>query len=88
MGNVNNPVLAQCSRYDCPQCGEKKIFRLGHDKEFGNIRFYCPKCSFETSYHIIRPKHAFRTVEVHDKRGILVGVKTVDDWPEKTPGKC
>lgn len=66
----------------------KKVFRLRHDKEFGNIRFYCPKCSFETSYHIMRPKHTFRTVEVHDKRGILVGVKTVDDWPEKTPGKC
>ena len=50
-----------------------------------NIRFYCPNCSFETSYHIIRPKRDFRTIEVHDERGILVGVKTVDDYHEKTP---
>lgn len=82
--SINNPALAQCGRYGCPHCG-KKVFRLRHDKKFGNIRFYCPNCSFETSYHIIRPKRDFRTIEVHDERGILVGVKTVDDYHEKTP---
>jgi predicted RNA-binding Zn-ribbon protein involved in translation (DUF1610 family) len=82
--SINNPALAQCARYGCPHCG-RKVFRLRHDKKFGNIRFYCPNCSFETSYHIIQPKRNFRTVEVHDERGILVGVKTVDDYHEKTP---
>jgi predicted RNA-binding Zn-ribbon protein involved in translation (DUF1610 family) len=82
--SINNPALAQCGRYGCPQCG-KKVFRLRHDKKFANIRFYCPNCRFETSYHIIRPKRNFRTIEVHDERGILIGVKTVDDYHEKTP---
>ena len=82
--SINNPALAQCGRYGCPQCG-KKVFRLRHDKKFANIRFYCPNCRFETSYHIIRPKRDFRTIEVHDERGILIGVKTVDDYHEKTP---
>jgi predicted RNA-binding Zn-ribbon protein involved in translation (DUF1610 family) len=81
--SINNPALAQCARYGCPQCG-KKVFRLRHDKKFGNIRFYCPNCGFETSYHIIRPKRNFHTIEVHDERGILIGVKTVDDYHEKT----
>ena len=82
--SVNNPALAQCARYGCPQCG-KKVFRLRHDTKFRNIRFYCPNCSYETSYHIIKPKRHFRTVEVHDERGILIGTKTVDDYHEKTP---
>jgi predicted RNA-binding Zn-ribbon protein involved in translation (DUF1610 family) len=82
--SINNPALAQCGRYGCPQCG-KKVFRLRHDKKFANIRFYCPNCRFETSYHIIRPKRNFRPIEVHDERGILIGVKTVDDYHEKTP---
>jgi predicted RNA-binding Zn-ribbon protein involved in translation (DUF1610 family) len=81
--SINNPALAQCARYGCPQCG-KKVFRLRHDKKFGNIRFYCPNCGFETSYHIIRPKRNFHTIEVHDERGMLIGVKTVDDYHEKT----
>lgn len=81
--SINNPALAQCARCGCPQCG-KKVFRLRHDKKFGNIRFYCPNCGFETSYHIIRPKRSFHTIEVHDERGILIGVKTVDDYHEKT----
>jgi len=81
--SVNNPALAQCARDGCPQC-RGKSFRLRHDRKFNNIRFYCPSCGFETSFHIIHPKQSFRSIEVYDKRGILVGVKKVDDYHEKT----
>jgi predicted RNA-binding Zn-ribbon protein involved in translation (DUF1610 family) len=81
--SVNNPALAQCANLGCPRC-TKKGFRLRHDKKFENIRFYCPSCGFETSFHIIRPKLSFRTIEVYDEHGVLRGIKTVDDYHEKT----
>jgi predicted RNA-binding Zn-ribbon protein involved in translation (DUF1610 family) len=81
--SVNNPALAQCAQSGCQRC-TGKTFRLRHDKKFQNIRFYCPQCGFETSFHIIRPKRSLRSIEVYDTRGILVGVKNVDDHHEKT----
>jgi hypothetical protein len=81
--SVNNPALAQCARDGCPQCHDK-YFRLRHDEKFNNIRFYCPNCGFETSFHIIRPKRSFSLIEIYDERGILVGLKNVDDYHEKT----
>ena len=81
--SVNNPALAQCALDGCSQCKEKS-FRLRHDRKFNNIRFYCPDCGFETSFHIIRPKRYFNSIEIYDTRGILVGVKNVDDYHEKT----
>jgi ribosomal protein S27AE len=81
--SVNNPALAQCAYSGCPRCTGKS-FRLRHDKKFGNIRFYCPSCGFETSFHIIRPKLSFTTIEVYNKQGILKDVKAIDDYHEKT----
>ena len=81
--SVNNPALAQCAHSGCPRCTAKN-FRLRHDKKFQNIRFYCSKCGFETSFHIIRPKRSLRSIEIYDTRGILVGVKNADDHHEKT----
>jgi predicted RNA-binding Zn-ribbon protein involved in translation (DUF1610 family) len=81
--SVNNPALAHCANFGCPRCTEKS-FRLRHDKKFENIRFYCPSCGFETSFHIIRPKLSFRTIEVYDEHGVLRGIKTADDYHEKT----
>jgi predicted RNA-binding Zn-ribbon protein involved in translation (DUF1610 family) len=81
--SVNNPALAQIAHDGCPQC-RKKDFRLRHDEKFNNIRYYCPDCGFETSYHIIRPKQSLRSIEIYDARGILIGVKSVDDHHEKT----
>jgi predicted RNA-binding Zn-ribbon protein involved in translation (DUF1610 family) len=81
--SINNPALAQSAREGCPQC-HLKSFRLRHDRKFNNIRFYCPNCGFETSYHIILPKQSFRMVEVYDKKGVSKGFKKVDDFHEKT----
>jgi ribosomal protein S27AE len=81
--SINNPALAQSARDGCPQC-HVKSFRFRHDKKFNNIRFYCPSCGYETSYHIILPKQSFRTIEVFDKKGMFVGLKKVDDFHEKT----
>lgn len=81
--SVNNQALAQIAHDGCPQC-QKKSFRLRHDEKFNNIRFYCPDCGFETSYHIIRPKQSLRSIEIYDEKGRLVGVKTVDDHHERT----
>jgi hypothetical protein len=81
--SVNNPALARCATDGCPQCAGKS-FRLRHDQKFNNIRFYCPSCGFETSFHIIRPKRSLRSIEVYDEKGRLVGVKNVDDYHEKT----
>jgi ribosomal protein S27AE len=81
--SVNNPALAQCGNLGCPRCTEKS-FRLRHDKKFENIRFYCPSCGFETSFHIIRPNLSFTTIEVYDKHGVLKDFNTVDDYHEKT----
>jgi hypothetical protein len=81
--SVNNPALAQRVRFGCPRCNNKN-YRLRHDKKFDNIRFYCPQCRFETSYHIIHPKKSQRTIEIYDTRGILIGVKNIDDYHDKT----
>jgi hypothetical protein len=81
--SVNNPALAHCGQFGCPRC-DKKRFRLRHDKKFNNIRFYCSECGFETSFHIIRPKKSLKSIEIHDTRGVLVGVKNVDDHHGKT----
>jgi ribosomal protein S27AE len=81
--SVNNPALAQCAHSGCPRCTGKS-FRLRHDKKFANIRFYCPSCGFETSFHIIHPKRSFSTIEVYNKQGVQVGAKNVDDYHEKT----
>lgn len=81
--SVNNMALAQVANGGCPQC-QGKGFRLRHDEKFNNIRFYCSTCGFETSFHIIRPKQSFNSIEVYDDKGILIGVKQVDDYHEKT----
>jgi hypothetical protein len=81
--SVNNPALAKCGHDGCPQC-RRKNFRFRHDKEFDNIRFYCPDCHFETSFHIIPPKKSLSEIEVYDERGILIGIKTADFYHEKT----
>jgi ribosomal protein S27AE len=81
--SVNNPALAECASSGCPRCSGK-TFRLRHDKKFDNIRFYCPECGFETSFHIIHPKKSMHSIEIYDTRGILVGLKNVDDYHEKT----
>jgi hypothetical protein len=81
--SVNNPALAKCGHDGCPQC-RRKSFRLRHDKEFDNIRFYCPDCHFETSFHIIPPKKSLSEIEIYDDRGILIGTKTADSYHEKT----
>ncbi len=81
--SVNNQALAQIALDGCPQC-RRKSFRLRHDEKFNNIRFYCPDCGIETSFHIILPKQSLRSIEVYDEKGRLVGVKNVDDHHEKT----
>lgn len=81
--SVNNSALAECAHSGCQRCGGKN-FRLRHDKKFENIRFYCPDCCFETSFHIIHPKKSLHSIEIYDTRGILIGVKSVDDYHDKT----
>jgi hypothetical protein len=81
--SVNNPALAECAHSGCQRCGGKN-FRLRHDKKFENIRFYCPECRFETSFHIIHPKKSLRSIEIYDARGILIGIKTLDDYHGRT----
>ena len=81
--SVNNPALAESSHSGCQRCGGRN-FRLRHDKKFDNIRFYCPDCGFETSFHIIHPKKSLHSIEIYDTRGILVGLKSVDDYHDKT----
>jgi ribosomal protein S27AE len=81
--SVNNPALAQVAHDGCPRCHDRH-FRLRHDEKFNNVRFYCPNCAYETSFHIIRPKQGFSLIEIYDERGILVGLKNVDDHHEKT----
>lgn len=81
--SVNNSALAECANSGCPRCRDKS-FRLRHDTKFENIRFYCPGCGFETSFHIIRPKKTFHTIEIYNEQGELIGTKNVDDYHEKT----
>ncbi len=81
--SINNPALANCAHDGCPQC-RRKNFRLRHDKKFDNIRFYCPDCHFETSFHIIPPKKNLSEIEVYDNKGVLIHVKTADFHHERT----
>lgn len=81
--SVNNSALAQCAREGCSQC-KGKNFRLRHDEKFNNVRFYCPSCGFETSFHIIHPKQSLSWIEVYDNKGNLVGIKNIDDSHERT----
>jgi predicted RNA-binding Zn-ribbon protein involved in translation (DUF1610 family) len=81
--SVNNAALARCASDGCPQCGEKS-FRLRHDQKFNNVRFYCSNCGFETSFHIIHPKQSLKSIEIYDTRGILIGIKKLDDYHDKT----
>lgn len=81
--SINNAALARCAHDGCPRC-QGKSFRLRHDEKFNNIRFYCPTCAFETSFHIILPKKSLRSIEIYDEKGSLLGVKVSDDFHEKT----
>jgi hypothetical protein len=81
--SVNNSALAQCANLGCPRCAGK-AFRLRHDKKFENIRFYCPDCHFETSFHIIRPRRSFGAIDVYNEEGMMIGQKNVDDYHPKT----
>jgi ribosomal protein S27AE len=81
--SINNSALANLAVLGCPRCGSKN-FRLRHDQKFGNIRFYCEECKYETSFHIISPKRSLSTIEIYDGRGVLIGEKNVDDYHEKT----
>ena len=81
--SVNNAALARCASDGCPQC-TAKTFRLRHDQKFNNVRFYCSNCGFETSFHIIYPKQSLKSIEIYDTRGILIGIKNLDDYHEKT----
>lgn len=81
--SVNNPALAECAQSGCPRCSRRN-YRLRHDRKFDNIRFYCPDCGFETSYHIIHPKKSLHSIDIYDNRGMLIGLKNIDDFHDKT----
>lgn len=82
--SVNNPSLARLASYGCPLC-ESTNFRLRHDKRFENIRFYCEKCKYETSFQARKPtRNEPRIILIYDERGILVGEKIADDFHERT----
>jgi predicted nucleic acid-binding Zn-ribbon protein len=84
LASVNNPLIADLAVSGCPQCGGRS-FRLRHDKKHDNIRFYCPQCKHETSFHIKKPpRNQFQTIPVYDKQGILVREKVVDRFHEQT----
>jgi len=82
--SVNNPLIAGLAVSGCPQC-ESKRFRLRHDRKFDNIRFYCPECKYETSFHIKNPpRNELQTVSIYDEQGMLVDEKVVDIFHEQT----
>jgi ribosomal protein S27AE len=81
--SINNSAIAQCANFGCPRC-KATSFRLRHDKKFDNIRFYCPHCGFETSFHIIPPKGTVGSIEIYNEQGIVIDKKIVDDYHEKT----
>jgi ribosomal protein S27AE len=81
---VNNPSIASLTASGCPQCSGKS-FRLRHDRKHDNIRFYCPHCKYETSFHIRKPsKNELQTTPVYDKKGVLIGEKVIDTFHEQT----
>lgn len=68
----------------CPQCASKR-FRLRHDRKFYNIRFYCPECKYETSFHIKNPpKNELQIVSIYNEQVLLVDEKVVDTFHEQT----
>jgi ribosomal protein S27AE len=76
--------MADLAVSGCPQCASKS-FRLRHDRKFDNIRFYCPECKYETSFHIKNPpRNELQIVSVYDKQGMLVDEKVVDTFHEQT----
>lgn len=81
--SINNPAIAQCANFGCPRCNGRS-FRMRHDTKFENIRFYCPICGFETSFHIIPPKSSLDSIEVYNEHGIVIGTKKADYYHEKT----
>jgi hypothetical protein len=84
LASVNNPAMADLAVSGCPQCAGKS-FRLRHDVKHDNIRFYCPECKHETSYHIKNPpRNELQTIPVYDKQGMLIGEKVVDRFHEQT----
>jgi predicted nucleic acid-binding Zn-ribbon protein len=84
LASVNNSLIASLAVSGCPQCAGKN-FRLRHDKKHNNIRFYCPECKYETSFHIKKPpKSGLQVFSVYDKRGMLVGERLADTFHEPT----
>ena len=84
LASVNNSLIASLAVSGCPQCAGKN-FRLRHDKKHNNIRFYCPECKYETSFHIKKPpKSELQVISIYDKRGMLVGEKLADTFHEPT----
>jgi ribosomal protein S27AE len=76
--------MASLAFSGCPQCTGKN-FRLRHDKKHDNIRFYCPKCKYETSFYIKKPpKNGLRIIPVYDEQGMLIDEKVVDTFHEQT----
>jgi len=58
---------------------------LRHDENFGNIRFYCQECRYETSFHIKKPtRNQLRVIPVYDDQGLLVDEKVVDVFHDHT----
>ena len=84
LASVNNHLIADLAVSGCPQCGGKS-FRLRHDRKHDNIRFYCPQCKHETSFHIKNPpRNQFQTIPVYNKQGIFTHEKVVDRYHEQT----
>lgn len=82
--SVNNPFMARIAFNGCPQC-KSKNFMLRHDEKFGNIRFYCQECRYETSFHIKKPtRDQLSVIPVYDDQGLLVDEKVVDVFHEQT----
>ena len=84
LASVNNSSIASLAVSGCPQCTGRS-FRLRHDRKHGNIRFYCPECKYETSFHIKKPpKHELQVMPIYDKQGMLADEKAVDTFHEQT----
>jgi len=84
LASVNNFSMASLGVSGCPQCSGKS-FRLRHDRKHDNIRFYCPECKYETSFHIKKPpKHGLQVMPIYNKQGMLIGEKAVDTFHEQT----
>jgi predicted nucleic acid-binding Zn-ribbon protein len=84
LASVNNSLMAGLAVSGCPQCAGKS-FRLRHDRKHDNIRFYCPECKYETSFHIKKPpKNELQAIPVYDEQGMLIDEKVVDRFHEPT----